>query len=64
MGFCNFSMFVVRYFMSILFLQSSRWRRERRLLCCVCLPGLSHDCCVILPYDAMGLSAACDCGIS
>ena len=25
---------------------------------------VSHDCCVALPHDAMGLSAVCDCGIS
>ena len=25
---------------------------------------LSHDCCVTLSHDAMGLSAVCDCGIS
>ena len=25
---------------------------------------VSHDCCVALPYDAMGLSAVYDCGIS
>ena len=33
--------FVVRYFMSILVLQSSRWGREIWLLCLVCLPGVS-----------------------
>ena len=33
--------FVVRYFMSILVLQSSWWGRERRLLCLICLPGVS-----------------------
>ena len=32
--------FVVRYFMSILVLQSSGWGRERWLLCLVCLPGV------------------------
>ena len=42
-GFCNCLCFVVRYFMSILVLQSSRWGREREswLLCFVCLPGVS-----------------------
>ena len=32
----------------------------------VSLPSLlmSHDCCVTLPRSAMGLSAACDGGIS
>ena len=39
-GVCNCSMFVVRYFMSILVLQSS-WRgRERWLLCLICPPGV------------------------
>ena len=33
--------FVVRYFMSILVLQSSCWGRESWLLCLVCLPGVS-----------------------
>ena len=32
--------FVVRYFMSILVLQSSWWGRERWLLCLLCLPGV------------------------
>ena len=25
---------------------------------------VSRDCCVALPYDATGLYAVCDCGIS
>ena len=25
---------------------------------------VSHDCCVALPHDTMGLSAVCDCGSS
>ena len=33
--------FVVRYFMSILVLQSTRWGRESWLLCLICLPGVS-----------------------
>ena len=33
--------FVVRYFMSILVLQSSWWERESWLLCLVCLPGVA-----------------------
>ena len=38
-GFCNCSMFFcVRYFVSIVALLSSRWGRERWLLCIVCLP--------------------------
>ena len=53
--------FAMRYFMSILVLQSSLCGRESWLLCLVCLPG---DCCVALPCGAMGLSAVCDCGIS
>ena len=44
--------FVVRYFMSILVLQSSLWGRESWLLCLIGLPGVSW------------LSAVCDCGIS
>ena len=32
---------VVRYFMSILVLQSSWWGRESWLLCLICLPGVS-----------------------
>ena len=55
--------FVVRYFMSILLLQSSGWGRESWLLCLVCLPGVP-DCCVALPHGAMGLCAVCDCDIS
>ena len=33
--------FVVRYFMSILVLQSSWWGRESWLLYLICLPGVS-----------------------
>ena len=33
--------FIVRYFMSILVLQSSWWGRESWLLCLICLPGVS-----------------------
>ena len=36
-----FLCFVLRYFVSILVLQSSRWGRESWLLCFVCLPGVS-----------------------
>ena len=35
------SVIVLRYFMSILVLQSSQWGRESWLLCLVCLPGVS-----------------------
>ena len=38
---------VVRYFVSILGLQSSRWDRESWLLCVVCLL-VSRDCCMFL----------------
>ena len=55
--------FVVRYFMSILVLQSSQWGRE--LVALLSLSFLvSRDGCVALPRGAMGLSAVCDCGIS
>ena len=37
----NVLCFVVRYFMSILVLQSSWWGRESWLLCLICLPGVS-----------------------
>ena len=43
--------FVVRYFMSLLVLQSSWWGRESWLLCIVCLPGVSWLVC--------GLSSRC-----
>ena len=44
--FCNCGIlqllcFVVRYFVSILVLQSSQWERESWLLCFVYLPGVS-----------------------
>ena len=45
--------------MSILVLQSSRWGRESWLLCFFVFM-VSHNCCVALPYDAMGLSAVCE----
>ena len=38
-GFCN--CFVVRYFVYIPVLQSSRWGRQSWLLCFVRLPGVS-----------------------
>ena len=55
--------FVVRYFMSNLVLQSSRWGGESWLRCLICLPGVSWWLSGI-PRGAMGLSAVCDCGIS
>ena len=57
---------VVRYFMSILVLQSSRWGRgEERADCFVWFVFLvSRDCCLALPRSAASLSAVCDCVIS
>ena len=53
----------MRYFVSILLLQSSRW--EERAGCFALFVLLvSRDCCVALPRDATDLSAVCDCGIS
>ena len=36
---------------------------ESWLLCLVCLPVVSRDCCVAISLGAMGLSAVCDCDI-
>ena len=55
--------FVVRYFVSILVLQSSRWGKRAGCFALFVLL-VSCDCCVALPYDATGLSAVRDCGIS
>ena len=55
--------FIVRWFVSILVLQSSWSGRESWLLCYFVLM-VSRDCCVALPHGAMSLSAVCDCGIS
>ena len=49
---------VVRYFVSILALQSSRWGRESRFALFVFL--MSRDCCMAFPQDTSGLSAVCD----
>ena len=49
---------VVRYFMSILVLQSSWWGRESWLLCLICLPGV--------PWWLSGSSSRCHrvvCGL-
>ena len=55
--------FVVRYFMSILVLQSSWW--EERADCFAWFVFLvSRDGWAALPRGATGLSAVCDCGIS
>ena len=48
-----FLCFVVRFFMSLLVLQSSWWGRESWLLCLVCLPGVSWLLSGF-PCDAMG----------
>ena len=53
---------VMRYFVSILVLQSSGWGRESLLLFLVFFL-VSHDYCVTLFRGAMGVSAFCDCGI-
>ena len=55
--------FGVRYFISILVVQYLDG--EARAGCLACFVFLlSHDSCVALPCDVMGLSAVCDCGIS
>ena len=55
--------FVVRYFVSILVLKSSRWVGGAG---CFALFAflVFRDCCVANPHDDMGLSAVCDCGTS
>ena len=55
--------FVVRYFVSILVLQSSCLGGKGWLLWLVCL-HVSRGYCVALPRGVMGLSAVCDYGIS
>ena len=63
MGVCNCSMFVVRYFMSILV--CNHLDGEEKAGCFAYFVFLvSHDGCVALPNGAMGLPAVCDCGIS
>ena len=49
-------MFCLPYFVFILVLQSSRWRKESRLFFLFVFL-VSHDCYVALPRDAVGLSA-------
>ena len=63
MGFCNFSMFCC----ALLYVHSSfaiilMGKRGGCFALFVFL--VSHDCCMALPQDAMGLSAVCGCGIS
>ena len=53
----------IRYFMSILVLQSSQWGRESRLICLVVIL-VFRNCYVVLPGGVMGVAAVCVCGIS
>ena len=56
--------FVIRYFMSILELQSSWWGRESWLLCLICLPGVSLCVCVCGSSSLCHRVVwVCDCGI-
>ena len=65
MGFCNCSMFccvllcIYPSFEIILM-----GKRERAGCFDLFVFLVSPGCCVVLSYDAMGLSAVCDCGIS
>ena len=62
-GFCNCSMFCCM----LLYVHSSFAINlmGKRAGCFTLFVFLvSSDCCVALPYDATGLSAVCDCGIS
>ena len=55
----------MRYFVSILALQSSQWGRALRAGCFALFVFLvSLDSCVALPGDITGLSAVCVHGIS
>ena len=56
-------MFVVRYFMSLLVLQSSDGVERAGCFTYIVLL-VSLDCYVGLPCGAMEFSAVCDCGIS
>ena len=56
--------FAVRYFVSILVLQSSRWGRKSPGCFALFVFLVSGECCVTLPHDVTGLSAVYDCGIS
>ena len=55
--------FIVRYFMSILVLQSSWFWRESWLLCLICLLGVSWWLSGSSSW-CFGLSVVCDCGNS
>ena len=63
MGFCNCSMFCC----ALLCVHSSFAiisMGKRELVALLCFFSLvSRDCCVALPYDAIGLSAVCYRGI-
>ena len=54
----------MRYFVSILVLQSSQWGEERAVCFALFVFLVSRYCCVALPRDAAGLSAVCDCRFS
>ena len=64
MGVCNCSMFCctllyVHSIFAIILME------KRELVALLSLPSwMYRDGCVVLPRGAMGLSAACDCGIS
>ena len=50
----------MRYFVSIIVLQSSQCERERADFFALFVFLVSMDCCVALPHDGTGLSAVCD----
>ena len=63
MGFCNCSNFCcMLLYVPPSFAIILMGKRELGFAYYVFL--VSHDCCVVLPRDAMGLSAVCDCGFS
>ena len=55
--------FVVRYFITILFLHHLDGK-ERAGCFALFVFLVSRDCCVVFPHGVMDLSAVCDCGIS
>ena len=55
---------IVRYFVSILVLESSRWEREREMVALLCLSSWCLMIFVWHPHYATGLHAVCDYGIS
>ena len=54
MGVCNCSRFFVRYFMSILVVQSSWWGRKNAGCFTLFVFLVSRGCCMALPHDAKG----------